>query len=321
MVAEALAQPMRRLGVEEHQVGVVALFDPPLACDAPDACGPVAEPADDLVEGEAVCQRAVGEEAKQVGHGRHAGGRSGIGGRLLFGCVRRMIGGPHLQGAGLQPGPDRAGIVGRLHRRVHLHERAEPGVVVGGEQEVVGAGLGREQVARVVCGGRGVAGEGERAAEGDGLEFAEVLARGRVGQRLCHLAAHKRAGEEEAGQQHGLCGCRDVEEVEAVAAAERELERAPGGADCRLHIANPRVVRDAGDADERVAVGEDGGLVFAVGADGCGGLREDALERSLIVDEQVAGAGADEDLDAGAPAEGGEIGQVARRAGGVGGGA
>ena len=81
------------------------------------------------------------------------------------------------------------------------------------------------------------------------------------------------------------------------------------------------MIRDARDGAERFAVGEDGGFVFAVGADGCGGLCEDALERSLVVHQQVAGAGADEDLDAWAPAEGGEIGQVAGRAGGIGGGA
>ena len=83
-----------------------------------------------------------------------------------------------------------------------------------------------------------VAGEGEGAAEGDRFELAQVLACGGVGQRLCDLAAHKRTGEEEAGEQHGLCGGRDVEQVEAVAVAERELERAPGATHRGAHIAN-----------------------------------------------------------------------------------
>ena len=148
-----------------------------------------------------------------------------------------------------------------------------------------------------------------------------MLARGGVGQRLCHLAAHKRPSEEEAGEEDGLCGGRDVEQVEAVAAAERELERAPGGADRRLHVADAGVVGDARDGAQRFAVLSDGRFVFAVGADGRRGFREDSLERSLVVDEQVAGAGADEDLDARAPPKRGKVPQVARRAGGIGGGA
>ena len=46
-------------------------------------------------------------------------------------------------------------------------------------------------------------------------------------------------------------------------------------------------------------VGADGRFVFAVGGDRQRRLGEDAFERRLLVDEQVAGAGADEDLDAG----------------------
>ena len=46
-------------------------------------------------------------------------------------------------------------------------------------------------------------------------------------------------------------------------------------------------------------VGADGGFVFAVGRDRQRRLGEDAFQGCLVVDEQVAGAGADEDLDAG----------------------
>ena len=45
--------------------------------------------------------------------------------------------------------PQPAVVVGRFERRVHLHERAEPGVVVDVEEQMVRAGFGRDQAAMI----------------------------------------------------------------------------------------------------------------------------------------------------------------------------
>ena len=54
---------------------------------------------------------------------------------LFFQRVRRVVGGDDLHAAVEQGLPEPAVVVGRLQRRIHLHERAEPGVVVGVEQQ------------------------------------------------------------------------------------------------------------------------------------------------------------------------------------------
>jgi hypothetical protein len=54
-----------------------------------------------------------------------------------------MVGGDEIDHAGVQPVPQR-GIVGRgADRRVHLDERAEPRIVSGVEQQVIGNDFGR----------------------------------------------------------------------------------------------------------------------------------------------------------------------------------
>ena len=76
------------------------------------------------------------------------------------------------------------------------------------------------------------------------------------------------------------------------------------------------VVADAGVVGHVVRAGEagrvraNGGFVFAVGGDRQRRLGEDAFQGGLLVDQQVAGAGADEDLDAGRAVGVLELGEV-----------
>ena len=58
-----------------------------------------------------------------------------------------MVGGDDLDRAFVQAAPERLAVGGRLERRVHLGEGAEPAVVGDIEEEVVRADLGRYEVA------------------------------------------------------------------------------------------------------------------------------------------------------------------------------
>jgi hypothetical protein len=62
-------------------------------------------------------------------------------------------------------------------------------------------------------------------------------------------------------------------------------------------IANPAVVRHIGRARQSLAVGPHGRLILAVRADRQRRLGKDGFQRRLLIDEQIARAGADENLD------------------------
>ena len=103
----------------------------------------------------------------------------------------------------------------------------------------------------------------------------------------------------------------DVQDVEPVRMALCQIDGPADANDGRFFIANlavhsHRPRRLAQPVADGGPVRFDGGLVLAVGAEGQRRLREDAFQGLLRVDQQVAGAGPDEDFDA-------------RRAAGVGG--
>ena len=60
-----------------------------------------------------------------------------IGQRLLLQRVRRVVGAEDVGGAVGDAGPDAVAMRGVAHRRVHLQQRAEPRIVVGGEGQVM----------------------------------------------------------------------------------------------------------------------------------------------------------------------------------------
>ena len=101
------------------------------------------------------------------------------------------------------------------------------------------------------------------------------------------------------GQQLRLRAGGDVQHVEAVLVPVGQIDRPAGGDEGGLVVADAGMVGHVVRAGEAGGVGADGRFVFAVGGDRQRGLGEDPLQRSLLVDQQVAGAGADEDLDAG----------------------
>jgi hypothetical protein len=78
-----------------------------------------------------------------------------------------------------------------------------------------------------------------------------------------------------------------------------ELDRAARGDHGGGMIADFGVIGDIRGAGILRCIGADGGFVFAVGTNGERGLREDRFEGRLFIDEQIACAGTDENLDAG----------------------
>ena len=109
------------------------------------------------------------------------------------------------------------------------------------------------------------------------------------------------AGDQAAmiGEQLGFGAGRNVQHVEAVAVPVGEIDRAARGDERGRVVANSRVVGDVVRAGEPRRVGADGRFVFAMGGDRQRRLGEDSFQCGLLVDEQIARAGADEDLDAG----------------------
>ena len=99
------------------------------------------------------------------------------------------------------------------------------------------------------------------------------------------------------GQQLRFGAGRNVQHMKAVLVPKRQIDRPPRGDERRRVVANPRVVGDVVRAGESRRVGAHGRFVFAVGSDRQRRLGEDSFQRRLLVDEQIARAGADENLD------------------------
>ncbi len=96
-----------------------------------------------------------------------------------------------------------------------------------------------------------------------------------------------------------LVGRRNVQHMEAVIVADREIDRPLRGDRCGGVIANAAVVGEGLSAFQPSGVRADGRFVFAMGGDRQRRLGEDAFQGRLLIDEQIPRAGADEDLDAG----------------------
>ena len=138
-----------RFEIDEHEVGVVADGDAAFADDVPHAGRGVAHPVDDLLERAAAAVDFVEHQGERILDGRQAGRRCRVGLLLFFERVRRVVGGDDLDAA-VERAPARAAVVvGRLERRIHLDERAEPGVVVDVEQQMMRAGLGGDEAAMI----------------------------------------------------------------------------------------------------------------------------------------------------------------------------
>ena len=207
---------------------------------------------DDLLERAAAAVDFVEHQGQRVFDRRQARRRAAVAGRiglaLFFERVRGVIGRDDLNAAVQQRLPQPAVVVGRFQRRVHLHERAQAGVVVDVEEQVMRADFGRDQAAMI-------------------------------------------------GEQIGFVAGRNVQHVKAVLVPEGQVDRPPRGDDRRGVVANAAVIGDVGRAGKPGGIGPDGRFVFAVGTDRQRRLGKDRFQRRLVIDEQIARAGADEDLD------------------------
>ena len=99
------------------------------------------------------------------------------------------------------------------------------------------------------------------------------------------------------GQQLRFRARRNVQHVEAMLVSMGEIDRAARGDQRGGVVADARVIGDVVRAGEAGRIRADRRFIFAVGRDRQRRLGEDPFERRLFVDEQIAGAGADEDLD------------------------
>jgi len=105
----------------------------------------------------------------------------------------------------------------------------------------------------------------------------------------------------EVAEEGCFIGGRDVQDVEAMIVPQREVDGSFRRDDRGGVVADAGMIGECFAAVESVAIGADGRFFFAVGSDAECGLGEDTFERGLLIDEQVAGAGANEDFDAGGP--------------------
>ena len=102
-------------------------------------------------------------------------------------------------------------------------------------------------------------------------------------------------------KQVQLPGRRDVQHVEPRVVARRQLDGEARRLIARVYRANERMFRERDvvpvpGPGGRLVRG-DGRRVLAVGGDDEGSCGEDGVERALVVDQHVAGAGPHEDFD------------------------
>ena len=103
----------------------------------------------DLLQRAAAAVDFVQHQRERVLDGRHAGRRCRVGLLLFFERVRGVVGGDHLQAAVAQCLPQSLVVVARFQRRIHLHERAEPRVVVDVEQQMMRARFAGDEAAMI----------------------------------------------------------------------------------------------------------------------------------------------------------------------------